>query len=337
MSSEYFVHHLGLCESSHVGRGTRIWAFAHVLSEAVIGADCNICDHVFIENDVVIGDRVTVKSGVQLWDGLRVGDDVFIGPNATFTNDPFPRSRRRPARFAVTRVEKNASVGANATILPGVTIGAGAMIGAGAVVTRDVPARSVITGVPGRIRGYLNDDDRLNPPGPISGNSRQPHGANVREVSLRQLTRAEDMRGKIAVAETSRELPFVPQRAFLVYDVPSTEVRGEHAHRHCEQFLVCVAGAVAVIVDDGVAQDEYLLSGPSHGLHIPPRIWATQYRYTDHAALLVLASDPYDPDDYIRDYKEFLALTRPEADAAGTSGHDVPAEHVSPTVANSGS
>jgi UDP-2-acetamido-3-amino-2,3-dideoxy-glucuronate N-acetyltransferase len=90
----YFVHPAGLCETTEVGTGTRIWAFAHILPGAVVGSDCNICDHVFIENDVVVGDRVTVKSGVQLWDGVRLGDDVFVGPNATFSNDRYPRSRQ---------------------------------------------------------------------------------------------------------------------------------------------------------------------------------------------------------------------------------------------------
>ncbi len=140
-----------------MGEGTRIWAFAHVLPGAQIGAICNICDGVFIENDVVIGDRVTLKCGVQLWDGLRVGDDVFIGPNATFANDPFPRSRQRPEQFAVTHIHDGASIGANATILPGVNIGRGAMIGAGAVVTADVPANAKVVGNPGTIIGYVDD------------------------------------------------------------------------------------------------------------------------------------------------------------------------------------
>lgn len=151
----YFVHPHGICESSNIGEGTRIWAFVHVLEGARIGADCNICDHVFIENDVVVGDRVTVKSGVQLWDGLRVGDDVFIGPNATFTNDPFPRSKVYEHETAVTRIEAGASVGANATILPGVTIGARAMVGAGSVVTRDVPSGAIVTGNPARVIGEV--------------------------------------------------------------------------------------------------------------------------------------------------------------------------------------
>ena len=157
MTEPIFVHPNGLCESPTVGEGTRIWAFAHVLPGAQIGSDCNICDGVFVENDVVIGDRVTLKCGVQLWDGLRVGDDVFIGPNATFANDPFPRSRQRPEQFAITRIHDGASIGANATILPGVAIGRRAMIGAGAVVTTDVPANAKVIGNPGTIIGYVDD------------------------------------------------------------------------------------------------------------------------------------------------------------------------------------
>lgn len=149
----YFVHSQGLCETTDVGEGTRIWAFAHVMSGARIGAECNIGDHAFLENDVVIGDRVTVKNGVQLWDGLRVGDDVFIGPNATFTNDPFPRRKVYEHEIAVTRVEEGASIGANATILPGVTIGSRAMVGAGSVVTCDVPANAIVAGNPARVVG----------------------------------------------------------------------------------------------------------------------------------------------------------------------------------------
>src|SRR5215472_858170 len=122
----YFVHPQGICESSAIGAGTRIWAFAHVLPGARIGADCNICDGVFIENDVVLGNRVTVKCGVQLWDGLVVEDDVFIGPNATFTNDPFPRSKVYPKSFAKTLIRRGASIGANATILPGIELGTAA-------------------------------------------------------------------------------------------------------------------------------------------------------------------------------------------------------------------
>lgn len=151
-----FIHPQALVESPHLGAGTRVWAFAHILPGARIGADCNICDQVFIENDVVVGDRVTVKCGVQLWDGLRVEDEVFIGPNATFTNDLFPRSKVYPETFAVTVLRRGASIGANATILAGLTIGEGAMVGAGAVVTRDVPPGAIVVGNPARIKGYID-------------------------------------------------------------------------------------------------------------------------------------------------------------------------------------
>src|SRR5215469_2307001 len=144
----YFKHETALVESPCVGDDTRIWAYAHVLKGATIGRDCNICDHTFIENDVIIGHRVTVKCGVQLWDGVRIEDDVFIGPNATFSNDAFPRSKQRPERFLNTFVKRWASIGANATILPGITIGEHVMIGAGAVVTHDVPRNAVVAGNP---------------------------------------------------------------------------------------------------------------------------------------------------------------------------------------------
>lgn len=152
----YFRHPQALVESDKIGANTRIWAFTHVLPGAVIGSDCNICDHVFIENDVVIGNRVTIKCGVQIWDGIRLEDDVMVGPNATFTNDLFPRSKQ-PFELLTTIVEKGASVGANATILCGITIGAGAMVGAGAVVTKDVPPLALVVGNPARVIRYLEE------------------------------------------------------------------------------------------------------------------------------------------------------------------------------------
>ncbi|HVY19587.1 MAG TPA: DapH/DapD/GlmU-related protein [Bauldia sp.] len=150
MHSGSVIHALADVQSSQIGSGTRIWQFAVVLTGARIGANCNICAHTFIEGDVVVGDNVTIKSGVYLWDGLRVGNNVFIGPNATFTNDKVPRSKRRPPAFMQTHIEDGASIGANATILPGIRIGAGAMVGAGAVVVTDVPAGATVVGNPAR-------------------------------------------------------------------------------------------------------------------------------------------------------------------------------------------
>jgi len=152
-----FIHPQALCESQAIGEGTRIWAFAYVLEGARIGRDCNVCSHVFIEDEVVVGDRVTIKSGVQLWNGVEVEDDVFIGPNATFTNDLFPRSRQRPETWVRTRICRGASIGANATLLAGITIGERAMVGAGAVVTRSVDPDAVVAGNPARVIRSIDD------------------------------------------------------------------------------------------------------------------------------------------------------------------------------------
>lgn len=141
-----FVHPLADCQSTHVGADTKVWQFSVVLPGAVIGANCNVNSHCFIENDVVLGDNVTIKCGNYLWDGLTLEDNVFIGPNVTFANDRYPRSKQYPEAFARTVVKAGASIGAAAVILPGVTIGEGAMVGAGALVAKDVPAHSVVRG-----------------------------------------------------------------------------------------------------------------------------------------------------------------------------------------------
>ncbi|UHQ22666.1 WxcM-like domain-containing protein [Lysobacter sp. 5GHs7-4] len=309
----HFVHPNALCETDAVGEGTRIWAFAHVLAGARIGRDCNICDGVFVEGDVTVGDRVTVKCGVQLWNGVRLHDDVFVGPNATFTNDLFPRSRQYPDRFLETVVEAGASIGANATILPGLRIGSGAMVGAGSVITRSVPANAIVAGNPARIVGYVSDHAvaAAKTETETAGDAAPGVSATtVRGVNLHRLPQFFDMRGSLSASEFERDLPFRPQRHFVIYDVPTQEIRGEHAHKHCHQFLICVHGSVQVLADDGMRRQEFVLDAPSLGIHLPPMIWGTQYRYSSDAVLLVFASEPYRADDYIRSYDEFLALAR---------------------------
>jgi UDP-2-acetamido-3-amino-2,3-dideoxy-glucuronate N-acetyltransferase len=306
-----FVHPQAICETDRVGGGTRVWAFAHVLPGARIGGECNLCDGVFVENDVVVGDRVTVKSGVQLWDGVRLEDDVFVGPNATFTNDLFPRSRQWQDEHPTTTVRAGASIGANATILPGLEIGTGAMVGAGAVVTRSVPAHAIVVGNPARIVGYADTVEReeAEPVAatPEAGASPLP----VRGVLTRTAASFSDLRGKLTAGEAPDDaVPFTPRRWFLVYDVPGREVRGAHAHRECEQFLICVHGSVKVAVDDGENRAEVTLDDPTKGIYVPPLVWASQFHYEADAVLLVLASLPYDAADYIRDYGEFLAAVR---------------------------
>lgn len=305
----HFVHAQGLCESPNVGEGTRVWAFAHVLPGARLGRDCNVCDHVFIENDVVIGDRVTIKCGVQLWDGITLEDDVFVGPNATFTNDPFPRSKAYPQSFPRTVVQRGASIGANATILPGITIGASAMVGAGAVVLRSVPPHAIIVGNPGRIVGYVDAPRKDAAPAARRSPEAAPaiQSSRVRGVNTHRLPRIEDLRGNLTAGEFDRSIPFAVKRYFMVFEVPSVEVRGEHAHRTCHQFLICAHGSVSVVADDGASREEFLLDDPCLGLHLPPMTWGVQYRYSSDAVLLVFASELYDAADYIREYQAFLA------------------------------
>jgi acetyltransferase-like isoleucine patch superfamily enzyme len=151
------IHKLADVGNCAIGEKTRIWQFVVVLSGAKIGDDCNICSHVLVESDVVIGNRVTIKSGVQLWDGIRIENDVFIGPNVTFTNDKYPRSKVYPEFFLKTIVEDGASIGAGAVVLPGIRIGKGAMVAAGSVVTKDVVPGSLVMGNPAKHVRFLKE------------------------------------------------------------------------------------------------------------------------------------------------------------------------------------
>jgi UDP-2-acetamido-3-amino-2,3-dideoxy-glucuronate N-acetyltransferase len=307
------IHASADVQTTAIGAHTTVWQSVVVLPGARIGAHVNICAHCFIENDVVIGDRVTVKSGVYLWDGVRLEDDVFVGPNATFTNDKFPRSKAHPDRFPQTVVQAGASIGGGAVLLPGITVGRGAMVGAGAVVTKSVPPLAIVTGSPARIVGYVETAGsgqaaKARPSLPAAaGSADRLVRVGVGDVTLTRLTRVQDIRGSLSAAEFPKDIPFGVKRYFLVFDVPSEQTRGEHAHKQCHQFLVCVKGSCHVVVDDGRSRAEVLLDAPDLGLHIPPMVWGIQYKYSSDAVLLVFASEHYDSDDYIRNHAEFLA------------------------------
>lgn len=157
----YKIHPKADVQTTFIGNNTVIWQFSVVLAKAIIGNNCNINCNCFIENDVIIGNNVTVKAGVYIWDGLRIEDDVFLGPNMTFTNDLQPRSKVYPEHFLTTIIKKGASIGANATVLAGITIGDYAMIGAGSVVTKDVPPFTLWYGNPARHRGYVTKEGEV--------------------------------------------------------------------------------------------------------------------------------------------------------------------------------
>jgi UDP-2-acetamido-3-amino-2,3-dideoxy-glucuronate N-acetyltransferase len=270
-----------------------------VLPGARIGADCNICDGVFVENDVVVGDRVTVKCGVQLWDGIVLENDVFVGPNATFTNDAFPRSRQEFLQSR-TIVRSGASIGANATLLPGIEIGAGAMVGAGAVVTRSVPPGTIVVGNPARVVGSVaerNERDAATTKRSLPFDSE----------GLITLPVFPDDRGTLTFAQVGDHLPFVPRRYYAITNVPAGKLRGEHAHSTLHQFITCLKGAFTMMLDDGHTRRTYRLDSLAKGLHIPPLHWSVLSDFTHDAVVVCLSSGEYDPAEYIRDYGAFLA------------------------------
>ncbi len=307
----HFQHPQALVETTQIGDGSRIWAFAHILPGARLGADCNICDHVFIENDVTLGDRVTVKCGVQLWDGVDIEDDVFVGPNATFTNDPFPRSKAYQSKVARTRICAGSSIGANATILPGITIGRSAMIGAGAVVTSDVPSNAIVMGNPARIVGYVDtvaaDATTIlsDPPGSLGSQATPASG-----VTLHRMRLVQDVRGDLTVGEFGMEIPFIPRRYYIVFGTEGGKARGQYALRSTSLFMLCAAGACVIVVDDGRNRAEFILDRPDIGVFLPPMTWYTQFRHSSDAKLLVFADAPYDPADYIREYDDFVSARK---------------------------
>lgn len=243
----------------------------------IIGADCLVPEGTVLEDGAVLGPRVTLA-----------------GPGI--------------AILAGARVEAAATIGED------VRIGKNAWVRAGAVVLSDVPANAIVEGNPAQVVGYRKAASRDRPdPQHIDlarFDAMERPAMIPLEVgggALYLMRKVTDPRGSLTVGEVPGELPFTPMRYFAVYDVPSIELRGEHAHRRCEQFLICLAGSVRVLLDDGVSRCEVTLDRPDAGVHMPPMIWGTQYRYSPDAVLLVFASRGYENEDYIRDYDTFLA------------------------------
>ena len=266
--------------------------------ETVLGEGCHIGSNVSI-GAAVLGKRVAIAAGLQIPSGIKVGNDVIIAAGVAFDDSVVPPS---------IHIGHRVRIGANATIYAGVTIGDNAIVRPGAVVTRAVPPNAIVSGNPATIDGYV---DALLPAATFelaaSTSEKLVETSNVGGVTIHRFPIIRDMRGSLSVGEFEREIPFRPLRYFLVFDVPSREVRGEHAHIECHQFLVCIRGTCAVVVDDGHTRQEIVLDGPEKGVYLPPMIWGTQYRYTNDAMLLVFASHHYDASDYIRSYADFVA------------------------------
>ena len=260
--------------SAKIGERVKLGEWVCIGSRAVIG------------NDVVIGSLCVISDGANLEDQVQIGDSVVLVTD----------------RSHAVRIGASALIGANATILP-VTIGAHAMVGAGAVVTKNVPPYAIVVGNPARIVGYVGAE--------LSGKAENSAESSQNKVKrIYSIPSFSDVRGDLSVLEFEKLLPFPVKRIFYTYGVDSSEVRGEHAHKVCEQFLIALHGSLHVIVDDGTKREEYVLDTPTRGLHLPAGCWGIQYKHSPDCVLLVLASRGYEPEDYIRDYNEFLKYKR---------------------------
>ena len=284
--------------------------FSVVDPSAQVGAGSVLGPHVFIDALAIVGEHCVIESGAHVARGTIVEDHVYIGANVAFASPP------GGMKLPVV-VKQGAWIGANVSIVAaGIVIGAKAVIRPGTVVTRSVPPGAIVEGNPGNIVGYV--DAAQGPAGAatVAGTSGKPavEVTPVKGVTVHHFPVVRDLRGNLTVGEFERQIPFKPMRYFMVYDVPSRELRGEHAHHQCHQFLICLRGSCAVVADDGVHRVEVALDSPDRGLYLPPMTWGIQYKYSADAMMLVFASDYYDRDDYIREYADFIARVETNAD-----------------------
>ena len=274
---------------------------AVVHASAHIGPGSRIGPHVVIEAGVSIGSNATLGSGAHVARGVQIGNGVAVHAGAVFAD----------SSASATTVGDGAVVGAGAVICGGIVIEAKAMVRPGSVVTRSVPPAAIVEGNPANIVGYVDAQQgparSLQPPAAAKGSSITATAVNG--VTVHTFPIIADLRGDLTVGEFDKQIPFVPLRYFMVFGVPNKEIRGEHAHRDCHQFLICVRGSCAVVADDGSQRVEVMLDAPNIGIHLPPMTWGVQYKYSADALLLVFASHHYAAADYIRDYAEFRALT----------------------------
>lgn len=258
-----------------------------------------ISEQALISTEARVDPSAKVAPGVVLNRACEVGEHCEIDAGAVL--DPGADGR--------IVLESGARIQAGAVVAGAVVVARGALVQAGAVVTRDVPPYAVVAGNPAQIVGYTGDGAesrqaplRQAPAAPGTMASR------VHGVTLHRLPKVLDLRGNLTVGEFGRSIPFEAKRYFMVFGVPNAEVRGEHAHRTCHQFLICARGSLAVVADDGRTREEFLLDDPSVGIHLPPLTWGVQYKYSPDAVLLVFASEFYDVEEYIRDYAEFIQV-----------------------------
>lgn len=267
-------------------------------------ASANIDPRAVVSELAQIGAGCVIASGAVLPDGVRLGNNVQVGPNVVFVA-PDDGTEQAPGQAL-----EGVRIGANAVIHADVVLAAGSVIRPGTVVTRSVPPGAIVEGYTATIVGYVDTEPSSPAVLPSSHGAKSPpvELTPVTGVTVHHFPVIPDLRGNLTVGEFERQIPFTPLRYFMVFGVPSREIRGEHAHRVCHQFLICVRGTCAVVADDGERRVEVALDAPQTGLYLPPMTWGIQYKYSADALLLVFASHHYDAADYIRDYDEFRKL-----------------------------
>ncbi|WP_308640244.1 WxcM-like domain-containing protein [Massilia polaris] len=279
---------------------------AQVHPGASVAASCRLGDYVTVHAGALLGDDCEVLGFTQLWAGVRLERGVHLGPGVAL---------EQPVDDAGAIVlGAGCRVGANATIRRGVHVGAGAVVEPGSVVAQSVPPFAIVSGAPARVTGYV---EQLSPEAGGKWHNIASFPATpavvrlgVGDVTLHRHKMVGDPRGDLVYGEFPTDVPFEVRRYFLVFNVPSEKTRGEHAHRRCKQYLICVKGSCALVVDDGNARCEVVLDSPDQGVYLPPMTWGIQYKYSPDAVLLVLTSEYYEAADYIRNYGEFLDEVR---------------------------
>lgn len=283
--------------SSRLGPGCSVGAGSIIGAGVTAGRECVIGDYVILEGAIAAGDDVFIGSHSCLEGAIRLAARTRIGAQCSIQG-----SAERP-----TEIREGAILGPHSTVQPGVIIGEHAVLEAGAVVSRNVPACAVVAGNPARILRYVSTTPQ---PAAVYASNTETSvtPTSVSGVTLHRLPLIEDLRGTLSFGEVERHVPFSVKRYFLTFDVAGEEVRGEHAHHRLEQFLISVHGRLHIAADDGRNREEFILDRPNLGVYLPPMTWGVQYRFSPGAVLLGLCSDYYQPEDYIREYTDFLRL-----------------------------
>lgn len=287
-------------EPFQIGKKPTLGRFISIGDSVTIGDNCSIEDNVTIGNHVTIGNGVTIESGVCICDKVRIDDNSHLASGVVFAKG---KDQDPTKTLPLTIVSSEALIGANSTICR-TTIGSNSIVKPGTVVTQKVPSNAIVCGNPAKITGYIDADIVTKSKHAIYPKDK-PYISRT-GAQIFSIPKFSDMRGELSVVEIEHILPFAVKRLFYTYNIDTELVRGEHAHIHCHQFLIAVAGSVNVVCDDGYNREEFTLDSPQAGIHIPPLCWGVQYKHSKDNILLVLASHSYEADDYIRDYDAFL-------------------------------